>query len=48
MYRLEFTSKVELKKTSRMAAQAGGTIPPTEQGLNPPDILNFFITYIDC
>ena len=25
--------KVELKKTSRMAAKAGGTIPPTEQGL---------------
>lgn len=30
---LKVTSKVELKKTSRMAAQAEGTIPPTEKGL---------------
>ena len=34
VYRLKVTSKIELKKTSRMAAKAGGAIPPTEQGLN--------------
>ena len=30
---MEVTSTVELKKSKRMAAKAGGTIHPTEQGL---------------
>ena len=30
---LKVTSTVELKKTRRMAAKAGGAIPPTEQAL---------------
>ena len=41
MYRLKVTSKVELKKTSRMAAQAGSTIPPTEHGLSSSIEVNF-------
>ena len=31
---LKVTSTVELKITRRMAAKAGGTVPPTEQALN--------------
>ena len=38
---LEVTSTVELKKTKRMAAKAGGTIPPTEQALNHTPTLPF-------